>query len=453
MRHDLYQKFIIRGWELATEGGILSYITSDTFYTIGSKQTTRKLLQQNRLFDLVRANPDTFDAMVDPAIFLLQKREADTSHKFNYVDASETEIQEYRSFVREFGSFRSDTQEVKQIDVPAPSRGYHASLQIYRNTLRSAFFEPTTTNLKLHDQFMSRIKRLAEDWESELQDVTTLKKNADKITSNHTSQLNSGDVSILGLLTLGGQGMTTDKNAKYMAFLEGTEEAEELADRNPDFELNARNENTYKYLDKVITEDRVVDSSDLSPEERLNGIDSSNMATWVPIEKGFRQSDLYYKSKVEYINWSRESLQKIQSFRNGILKNVEYYFEPGIFLSIGGFANLKARYTTNRAIDHTGNIFVPTVPEKLSVKYLTGVLNSEVPIHITENFINSTGMETADLRLIPIPIPNEEQRKSVETLVDRAIESQQGNRSESLKSIQSEIEEVVEQIYQVELNE
>jgi hypothetical protein len=453
MRHDLYQKFIIRGWELTREGGVLSYITSNTFYTIGSKQTTRQLLQQNQLLDLLRANPDTFDATVEPAIFVLQKRDPDTSHKFNYIDASETEIQEYRSFVRNLDVFEPDTERVEPLNLRDSSRGYRVQLQIYRDTLRSAFFEPTETNLRLHDQFMSRIKGLAEEWESELQDVTTLKNNTEKITRDHTSQLDAGDVSILGLLTLGGQGMTTDKNAKYMAFLEGTEEAEELAERNTDFELNKRNENAYKYLDKVITEDRVADSSNLSSEEQLNGIDSSKTATWVPIEKGFRQSDLYYKSKVEYINWSKESLQEIQSHRNGILKNVDYYFEPGIFLSIGGFANLKARYTNNRTIDHTGNIFSSTIPQQLSVKYLTGILNSEVPIHITENFINSTGMETADLRLIPIPIPTEEQRESVETLVDGAIESRRGNRPESLESIQSEVEEIVEGIYQVDLDE
>ncbi|MFD1585507.1 Eco57I restriction-modification methylase domain-containing protein [Halorientalis brevis] len=453
MRHDLYQKFIIRGWELTREGGVLSYITSNTFYTIGSKQTTRQLLQQNKLLDLLRANPDTFDATVEPAIFALRKQNPDPSCKFNYIDASETEIQEYRSFVQELDSSKSGTERVEPLDLLDSSRGYRVRLQVYKDTLRGAFFEPTEMNLRLHDQFMSRIKGLAEEWEAELQDVTTLKNNVEKINRNHISELDAGDVSIIGLLTLGGQGLTTDKNAKYMAFLEGTEEANELANRNPDFDLNERNENAYKYLDRVISEDRVADSSNLTSDEQLNGIDSSEKATWVPIEKGFRQSDLYYKSKVEYINWSEESLQEIQSHRNGILKNIDYYFEPGVFISRGGFANLRARYTDNRAIDATGSILAPTDPQKLSVKYLTGILNSEVPIHITENFINSTGMETADLRLIPIPIPTEEQRESVETLVEEAIESQRGNRSESLESIQEEVEEIVEQIYQVDLDE
>jgi hypothetical protein len=306
--------------------------------------------------------------------------------------------------------------------------------------------------MRLHDQFMSRIRNTAEEWDTELRDVKTLKNNINRVKQNHVEKLSIGDITILGLLTIGGVGLQADKNARRMAFLEGTEEAKELADRNSDFELNARNENAYKYLDKVITEDLVADPSNLTTEEKLNGIDNSESATWVPIEKGFRQSDLYYKPSAVYINWSEDSLQKIQSHPNGILKNIDYYFEPGIFLSIGGFANLKARYTNDRAIDHTGNIFVPTVPEKLSVRYLTGILNSEIPIHITENFINSSGLETNDLRLIPIPIPTDEQRERVETLVGRAIEIQRGNQSKSLESIQTEVEEVVEQIYQVELN-
>jgi len=453
MRHDLYQLFNIRGWELTREGGVLSYITSNTFYTIGSKQTTRQLLQRNQLLDLLRANPNTFDANVEPAIFVLKKQKPAASHKINYIDASDTDIQEYRSFVRELEPTNLDAERVKPLDLPSSSRGYRVQLEIYNDTLRSAFFEPTQMNLRLHDQFMSRIKGLAEKWEPELQDVTTLKNNTEKISEKHTTKLEVGDVSILGLLTLGGQGLSTDKNSKYMSFLEGTEEAEELAGRNPDFELNEHNENEYKYLDMVITEDKVADPSNLTSEEKLNGIDSSKGATWVPIEKGFRQSDLYYKSKVEYINWSRDSLEKIQSYRNGILKNIDYYFEPGVFLSIGGFANLKARYTNNRAVDHTGNIFTSTLPEKLSEKYLTGILNSEIPIHITESFINSTGMETADLRLIPIPIPTEKQRESVESLVDRAIEVQQGKSSESLESIQVEVEEIVKDLYQVNLDE
>jgi hypothetical protein len=407
---------------------------------------------RNNLIDLVDANEDTFDATVSPAIFTLQKRDSKSSFSFNYIDGAKTDIQEYRSFVSELKPVDLGNEIVKRIELMKSTQGYRVKNQLYRDTFRSAIFEPTQANLRLHNQFMSRVRDVAEKWDSELRDVKTLKKNIDRVKQDHINQLSPGEITILGLLTIGGVGLQADKNAKRMAFLQGTEEAKELAERNPNFELNKRNENSYKYLDRVITEDRIADPSELSRDEQLNGIPNSQDKTWVPIEKGFKQSDLYYKPQAIYINWSRKSLDKIREHRYGILKNIEYYFQPGVFNSRGGFANLQARYTNNRAIDQTGNIFVPINSEVISVKYLVGILNSAIPIHITENFINSTGMETSDLRSIPIPIPNKEEEKKIEALVTEAIKAQKGEESRSLDTIHEEIKKSVNEIYKVDLD-
>lgn len=104
-------------------------------------------------------------------------------------------------------------------------------------------------------------------------------------------------------------------------------------------------------------------------------------------------------------------------------------------------------------IDHTGTILTPIDSAPISSKYLVGILNSDVPVHITENFINSSGMETSDLRLIPIPVPTEEELETIETLVDKAIEVRKGATSTSISSIEKKIEETVEDVYQVELDE
>jgi hypothetical protein len=453
MRHDLYQKFNIRGWELTREGGILSYITSDTFYTIGSKQTTRQLLQENELQLLLRANPNTFDAAVHPAVFALRKSESEDGHLFKYIDASEMDIQQYRSLLAESTHINEISDRVVALDLPRPTQGYYVETSMYQQTLRNAFFEPNAVNLSLHDQFMSRINTLVEEWETEIRDSKTLEDNAERIRKEHLSDLSTGDVSILGLLTLGGQGLATDKNAKYIAFLKGTEEAEVLADRNPDFEYNARNENAYKYLDTVITHDRVADSSTLSKDERLSGISGSRTETWVPIEKGFTKSETYFKPKPEYINWSTDAHRELESNSGAYLKNLDYNFKPGIFISIGGFANLRARYTEGRVIDHTGTILTPIDSAPISAKYLVGILNSDVPIHITENFINSSGMETSDLRLIPVPVPTDEERETIEQLVDEAIDVRKGTASTSIDSIEERIEDTVEDVYRVDLDE
>ena len=453
MRHDLYQKFNIRGWELTREGGVLSYITSDTFYTIGSKQTTRQLLQRNELQLLLHANPNTFAAGVHPAIFALRKRESEADHLFNYIDASEVDIQQYRSLLADSATGNDISDRVVTLDLPRPTRGYYVATAVYQQTLRNAFFEPNAVNLRLHDQFMSRINTLIEEWDTEIQDSKTLEDNAERIQKAHLEGLSPGDVSILGLLTLGGQGLATDKNAKYMAFVEGTEDAELLADRNPDFEYNTRNENAYKYLDTVITQDRVADASTLSEDERLNGISGSRTKIWVPIEKGFTTSETYFKPNPEYIDWSTDAHRELKHNSGAYLKNLDYNFKPGIFVSIGGFANLRARYTEGRVIDHTGTILTPLDSAPISAKYLVGILNSDVTTHITENFINSSGMETSDLRLIPVPVPTDGERETIERLVDEAIEVRNGTASTSIDLIEERIEDTVEEIYRVNLDE
>ena len=307
MRHDLYQKFNIRGWELAREGGVLSYITSDTFYTIGSKQTTRNLFQQNELNILLDANSETFDATVDPAIFSLRKAPPDENHIMAYVDASDTDIDLYRSLIgdlyrmtdSDYNAASLDSDEfATQLELQKTTKGYAVKLSLFNRTLRHAFFEPTDVNLDIHQKHMERIRNLAEDWEGAIQDSTTLENNLQRIKDGHLSEIEPGDVSIVGLLTLGGQGLATGDNEEYLAYINGSRGAEKVKQRNEDtFTYGEKNENSFSYVSRVITREYLADVDQLSEDERLNGIDSDQKDTWVPIEKGFKSDEVYYKEK------------------------------------------------------------------------------------------------------------------------------------------------------------
>ncbi len=458
MRHDLYQKFIIRGWELTAEGGILSYITSNTFYTIGSKQTTRQLLQQNRLLDLIKANPDTFDATVSPAVFSLRKGVSTEDYRFSFVDATNTNIDKYRSLVGQLierkesdSSVPSTEYNVSHLELEGESTGYIVPIRLYRMTLRQAFFEPNGANLTLHEEFMARINHLAKNWENAIRDSDTLEKNLSKISSDHLDGLSSGDVSILGLLTIGGVGLQTGNNEKYLAYIQGSESAEEVQNRNSDFEYNSTNTNAYSYISRVITDDRVADPSSLSDDEKLNGVESQSEQVWVPIEKGFRNSDVYYKPKTTYINWSRESVKTLQNDSTARWQGYDYFFREGFFSSRGGFSDLKVRYTKDSVIDSTGVLLSPINKETVSAKYLIGLLNSDLCEYITDTFINSSGKQATDMRHIPVPIPPQNKFEKVESLVDEAIEIQKGNGSRNLTKVQEDIDQVVEEIYDVRL--
>ncbi|WP_089670352.1 Eco57I restriction-modification methylase domain-containing protein [Halobacterium jilantaiense] len=459
MRHDLYQKFNIRGWELTRKGGVLSYITSDTFYTIGSKQTTRNLLQQNELDILLDANSETFDATVDPAIFSLRKSPPDETHIMAYIDASDTNIDLYRSLIGDlYRTTDSDLEDnllgcdefATPLDLQEPTRGYAVKLSLFNRTLRHAFFEPTEVNLEIHQKHMERIRTLAEEWEDAIRDSTTLENNLERIEGDHLSQIEPGDTSIVGLLTLGGQGLATGNNEEYLAYIDGSRGARKVKQRNEEtFTYGEKNENTFSSVSRVITEEYLADVDSMSEDERLNGLDSDRKDTWVPIEKGFKSDEIYYKAKDSYINWSRDAVKGIDD--DGLIRNPGYYFDPGIFSSRGGFSELKVRYTDDSVIDSTGVVLVSIDEDVVSAKYLNGLLNSEVCEHITDSFINSSGKQATDMRHIPIPIPTSEEEQMIEELVDEAISIQKGEGTRTLSDVQSEIDERVEKLYNISL--
>jgi hypothetical protein len=453
MRHDLYQLFNVRGWELTREGGVFSYITSDTFYTIGSKQTTRKLLQNNELHLVLDANSNTFDATVSPAIFSLTKSTPNENFDSLYIDASETEIDQYRSLISDLShasqNLDSDVSAVN-LELQPPTKAYAVQLKLYRETLRNAFFEPTEANLKIHEKHMQRIRDLAEEWEEAIRDSTTLENNLDRIEESHISEIQPGAVSIVGLLTLGGQGLATGNNEEYLAYMDGSRGAKKVRERNSgSFTLGEKNENAFSSISRVITEEHIADIDSITDQEKIEGIDEEKQNTWVPIEKGFKSDEIYFKAKDSYIDWSKASVEGIDE--DGLIRNPEYYFEPGVFSSRGGFSELKVRYTNNSVIDSTGVVLIPIDEEVVSAKYLIGLLNSELCEHITDTFINSSGKQATDMRHIPVPIPNKKQENNIIELVDRAIEIRKGESSESLSDIQKEIDEQVESLYKINL--
>lgn len=453
MRHDLYQLFNVRGWELTRQGGVFSYITSDTFYTIGSKQTTRHILQNNALDQLIRANPNTFDANVSPAIFSMRKKSVSKEHKFGYIDASETPIGEYRSLIGNLSTPVSDSSskvhpsyESSKINLSGPSNGYVVNVDLFRNTIRRAFFKPNKENLKLHSRFMSRIVSLSEKWGNEMIDSDKLEDNLSKIERNHTSNLSPGSISILGLLTLGGVGIQTGDVEQYTAYIEGSEDAEEIKNRNSsNFSYVEKNEETFRYRSRVIKQKHVCDPSNLSPKEKIEGIDGEwDDPTWVPIEKGFKNGETYYKETFEYINWSEDAVEGIKS--DGMIKNVEYSFSEGILISTGGFSDLAVRYTNNRLIGAPLIIFKTTI-DQVTPKYLVGVLLSNTINDIAKTFLNSSGMQTTDVRHIPIAVPEKSERISIEELVDEAIACRKGSSDRDIEEIREDIEKEVTSIY------
>ncbi len=448
MQYELYQMFIIRGNELVRENGVFSFITSRTFLTIGSKEPTRRLLQNNWLHQLVLANSNTFDATVNPAIFIMSKKNnIINEYNFEYIDATETGISEYRNFVT---NQSAPDGAVNKIDVPN-AEGYYTPISIYKNNIRRGFFTPNPTNMDLYYRYLKEAAEIAQEWEDEIQDSRSLKQNEEKIRRNHLDSLKTNEVSLFGLLTQGGRGLTTGKNDEYLAYLDNTPPAEKVKKRNEgEFEYIEKNENTYKWMSRVIKQEHIANPSELSYKEKQNGINRDDNKVWVPIIKGKGES--YYSPIKQFINWSEESVNKLENNSNSYLRNVRHYFTEGIFIPSGGTGIPTIRVAEPAVIDGSGAIYTPVDKQLISAKYLSGLLNSSLIKYIIDNFINNTvNTEVQDIRHVPVVIPKKQQANKIEEYVDEAIKIRKGESEAAIESIKKEIDSIVEEIYGVNI--
>lgn len=465
MRPDLYQQFVVRGWELAREGGVLSFVTSDTFLTIRSKRATRNLLRRERLTDLVLADAD-FDASVDPAVFTL--RTGDRPGWFNYLDARGNGS--YDRFVRlgtdaPDGSGHSDgngdgsrpgpadaserPDAVPVTDADGKRVGHRVRAALYRESLGGGFFRPTAANRRLHRAYLRRAGELAEEWDDALRDSRAFERRREAVERDHLGALEPGDVTLLGLLVTGGVGIQVPTNDESLAYLDGSEPAVEVAARNDDFRYVEPNEEGYYRMSRVITPAQVADPATLTPREREHGIaGDEHDAVWVPIEKGKRGA--FYRPPVEYINWSRGAVRRYREHPRAYLRNSRHYFAEGVFAAGQGSGDPEFRYTNHRVVDHSGNILVP-VTDRVPVAYLLGVLCSSLSAYLLGEFVNhSVNTQLSDVRRLPVRLPTDDERARVERLVERAIAVRTDERDGNVSTLRDRLDDAVADIYGVD---
>ena len=234
---DLYVHFTGLGFSLLRTGGRFGFIVSDTFFTLASKAHMRQMLQDNRLHILGQCDP--FDVTVDAAIFVAEK--TDASHPAP-PDASTLFVQARPR--REEGVMTRPDLELPELplssslDFPAVPSGathttfkslrlHHVPTAIYRDAHKRVFFEPRHGTLALYDRFNQSVKTLTGQWLPRIETSEKFDQNREAITAYHAT-LKPGDVTLVGLIAEGGQGMRTANNARFLGYLEGTPQAAAL---------------------------------------------------------------------------------------------------------------------------------------------------------------------------------------------------------------------------------
>lgn len=228
---DLYLHFTEHGFDLLRRDGRFGFIVSDTFFTLDTKLRMRELLQRHTLEVLGQCDP--FDATVDAAIYVAAKTPPPADHEVFFVQARP----------------RRDSSSGKPIDpepwlekAPAPMaslpehgevgpiRYHRVPASLYSRAHHRVFFEPRPATLTLFEKFNSRVTELTDEWWERIKDSRRVAQNSIALRA-YQAALKPGDVTLVGLIAEGGQGMRTANNARFLGYLEGTPPAQEILRR------------------------------------------------------------------------------------------------------------------------------------------------------------------------------------------------------------------------------
>ena len=470
---DLYNHFYFKGMELLEDSGILAFISSKTFWTIQTKRNLRELILKNKLLCLHdTANP--FDAvMVNTCIILVQKT-----------------INPGEDYIFQFGHFH---RKSSQFDVTEGRIAY------YKNAPNQVFFPITEYNLKIYEKYDEKINNLIKKWGriiSSSEKIERYKKNIEE----YQLSLKPGDITLLGLITEGGQGLATANNGKYIGVLEGTKLAANVRKQRPgklllakefcymqkinrkidaigflnrlnEFEIrelfDGLKENYGRdifgqgWLYRIIKKEEIADVEMISEDEKFNGIEGKK--TYVPYDKGDKEGNRWYAPTPYYIDWSRPNVKylKENSGKKGkgmpVVRNIRFYFREGFCWKDIGMETLKVRIKERTIHDVKSMALFPWLGNEFLLKYIISVLNSNLMSHYQYNFINNTvSIQMNDVRQLPIIIPDSNQLVYLEKIFDEAYSIQKAKVSgqidaikigTKLSKLQKELDDYVEKMY------
>ena len=475
---DLYNYFFLKGYSLLKNNGTLSYITSNTYLTINSKINLRKLFQENKILEIVKVENVFENAMVDPAIITFKKEDTKKSnYSFLFKDA------------------------VDNFDKPEE---YLSEINLFRQSPFNVFFKPNEVNMQSNKLYNKKINNLIDTYYDKIKTSKLIEKNSAEL-QEYRNNLKSGSLTLLGLVTEGGQGLATANNGKFVGVLEGTKNAERIIKSRPVKLFNAIEANDIKeygfikskedaiiylsdkteheirnlfdtlkeqydrdifgrgYMYKIISEDEIADLNNLSEDEKTNGISSSE-PHYVLYDKGDKDGNKWYLKTPFYINWSKENVKflKDNAGKKGKggtrYQNSQFYFRNGFCWTDVNTIYIKSRLKENGVYDVLSMSLFSLSP-KIPDWYIVCLLNSKYISEYIDNFINSTQhFQINDARIVPIKIPTEKELKEFNEIFSRATElkkqefkneKNKGEIYEELDKLQDKLDSKVYSLYEI----
>lgn len=550
---DLYNHFTIRGLELTKKGGILCYITSDTFLTLQSKKNLRseflsiskssktgdglfavenKIIPECRVEEIINT-PKAFAALVDTAIFILKKEKPINNGELIYVDLRKPNAQSFEITEKDWVNIKSSKEnlaswervlshtftalghrpanwidshysdgEIVFKDEHSSLLKYKLSYNPYRNAINYAIFSPTPYNCQILEKIIKPARPVFDNWWSKIETSRLIENNRIEIQNNN-SEIKPNDITLIGLVTDGGQGLATGNNGRYVGYAESSkyasrskksrivkmldviekypeitnkweylngvsslEDVEALFDRLSETQIwQLFDEIKDKYgfrvfgkgfMYRVIPKELEINTEELTDEQRLNGINGRKC--WVKYDKGDKEGNRWYLETPYLIDWSTDAVSVLRTDTRARWQGYNFFFRNGFCWS--DVLNPNSQYIKCRLKGMTVNdVKSMSLYDELGIGdfFFVIVINSFLGFKMLREFINGTvAIQINDIRKLPIKIPSNSQLKNFKDLFNNCLEIKQKyfnneiDRTESnklLKPIEIQIDNMVNQFY------
>ena len=441
---DMYVYFARMGVKLLNNSGLISLITPNTYFTLSTRSLFRKLILDFSNLKFTYSGYCFEDAYVETMILSLSRNKSDID-KVTFV-----------SNPRDYVTYENDCAKKKTY------------LENHINRL----FVPTEYNMSIYNQIHYPLKGVTEKYKN----VLLGKKDIDNTLTDYVKNLKVGDLTLLGLVSEGEQGLVTGNNSKYIGVVIGTKEQKhsvetKFVDILNNYsktkitieKLNKDLNSFYKKAEKIKSEiginvfgkfslykcielKSIKEFTELTKNERDSGGESD---LWVYYNRGNSEGFKWFVPNLECINWSRENVNELKegTLTNSRWQGSKFYNKSG-FGWVDYFTDSIKAFFVNIGVYSKNVVKLHCTCSQLSDKYIVALLNSSFISYYAKNFITSTHtLQINDGRLIPIVIPSKKNRVKLESLVDQILDAKQTELDSDISSIEKKINQLVYKLY------
>jgi hypothetical protein len=461
---DLYNIFFFRSYQFLGHKGILTVISSDTYFTLLSKSNLRKLLLSKSICEIAYLGHNIFEtAMVSTAIIIISNQEKfDNLIKF------------------------LDARKAKNLSL---SLKYIVNQNEYKDSINESFFVPNELNLRINNLFSKKHKNLKSEFGHFLLSSKNGSRNLE-IIEDYLENLKVNDFTLIGLVTKSAVGLQTGDNGYFLGVKASSNLAAKIRiARNNKIQLINKLKNTNYtipsnereisslfdslkkeygsrifgkgFIYKIIDDNLIYDFKNFKSEFKVNGI-SSSLKVYVQYDKGDKDGNRWYLDNPFVINWSAENVKILKN--NSHLKGNggsrwqghDFFLEEGFVYIYNKTVNIKARIKEKSINDVAGMSFYSQT-ERLPNYYLVSVLNSKIASTIIDNFINHTAnFQLNDCKDLIIPIPDYDSLNKIKIIFDFCVNTQRdffagkitkNTKDLLLKEKQSLIDNLIQNLY------